>query len=136
MATRLFIQFHIALYRLTGGILGGNLIVARVLLLTTIGRKSGQPRTTPLRYLRHGDDYLIAASNWGKPQPPAWFLNLQAQPTVRIQVMSQHLTAQAEVASADQHDALYPQFIAAYQDFERYPITAGRTIPVVILHPR
>lgn len=133
--TRLFIQLHIALYRLTGGILGGNLVVARILLLTTIGRRSGQPRTTPLRFLPYGDSYLIAASNWGKPNPPAWFYNIGANPTVTIQVMGRRMTARAEVAPDALHDELYPRFVAADRSFERYPVTGGRTIPVVILRP-
>src|SRR5664279_749464 len=103
---RLFVQLHVALYRLTGGILGGNLLVARTLLLTTSGRKSGKARTTPLRYLRQGDDYLIVASNWGKPQPPAWFYNLQANPTVTIQVMGKRMSARAEIAAGAENDAI------------------------------
>jgi deazaflavin-dependent oxidoreductase (nitroreductase family) len=133
--TRLFIQLHIALYRLTGGALGGNLIVARILLLTTIGRRSGQPRTTPLRYLPYGEAYLIAASNWGKPNPPAWFYNIRANPVVTLQVMDRRMTARAEVAPDALHDELYARFMAADHSFERYPVTSGRTIPVVILRP-
>ena len=136
LLTRLFIQFHIALYRLTGGILGGSTPSAHVLLLTTTGRKSGQPRTTPLRYLPHGDAYLIVASNWGKPNPPAWYLNLQANPTVNIQVMRKRMTALAETAPTEQQDVLYHQFIAVERRFVDYPKNAGRAIPVVILHPQ
>ncbi|MEO8396100.1 MAG: nitroreductase/quinone reductase family protein [Chloroflexota bacterium] len=136
LLTRLFITLHITLYRLTGGILGGRLAESRTLLLTTTGRKSGQPRTTPLRYLAHGEAYLIVASNWGKANPPAWYLNLQANSTVTIQVMNQRMTALAETAPADQQDALYHQFIAVERRFVDYQKTAGRAIPVVILHPQ
>jgi deazaflavin-dependent oxidoreductase (nitroreductase family) len=132
----LFITLHIALYRLTGGIIGASSPSARVLLLTTTGRKSGQPRTTPLRYLPHGDAYLIIASNWGKPNPPAWYLNLQANPQVSIQVMRMHMTALAETAPADQQDSFYAQFIAVDRRFVEYRKSAGRAIPVVILHPQ
>ena len=133
--SRLFVQSHIAIYRLTGGALGANSGTSRTLLLTTTGRKSGQPRTTPLRYIPHGSDYLIAASNWGKSSPPAWFLNLQANPTLTIQVMNQHLTAQAQIAPDDQQDDFYQQFIAADARFIGYKQSAGRPIPIVILHP-
>ena len=134
---RLFVRSHLALYRLTGGILGGSAgSSTHVLLLTTTGRKSGQPRTIPIRYLPHDSGYMIAASNWGKPQPPAWFLNLQANPTVTIQVMNKRMTARAEIASAAERDALYPQFIAADHRFANYPVTSGRAIPIVFLHPQ
>src|SRR3954467_177560 len=109
----LFVRLNIFFYRLTGGVLGGKLGSSTVLLLTTTGRKTGQPRTTPLRYLRHGSDYMVVASNYGKEKPPAWFYNLQANPTVNIQVMGKHMTVRAEMASDDEHPALYQQFIEA-----------------------
>ncbi len=135
LPSRWFIQLHITLYRLTGGILGGNLLVARILLLTTTGRKSGKPRTTPLRYLQQNDTYLIVASNWGKPQPPAWFYNVQANPNVTLQVMGKRLSAQAEIASGAQNDALYAKFVEADSSFDQYRRGVQRTIPVIILHP-
>ncbi len=135
LLNRLFVQSHRAIYRLTGGVLGANLGDSRTLLLTTTGRKSGQPRTTPLRYIAHGEDYLIAASNWGKPSPPAWFLNLQAKPLVTIQVMNRRMTAQAQVAPDEQQGDFYQQFIAADARFKDYPQSAGRPIPIVTLHP-
>ncbi len=133
---RLFLWLNIHLYRLTNGIIGGHLGSASVLLLTTTGRKTGKPRTTPLRYLRHDNGYMIAASNWGKEKPPAWFFNLQANPTVTFQVMGKHMTARAELASDDQHDALYQQFIAADKRFIDYPKTAHRIIPIILLNPQ
>jgi deazaflavin-dependent oxidoreductase (nitroreductase family) len=138
MATliRVFLWLNINLYRLTNGIIGGHLGSASVLLLTTTGRKSGKPRTTPLRYLRHNDGYMIAASNWGKENPPAWFYNLQANPTVAFQIMGKHMTAHAEIASNEQHGSLYQQFIDADKRFIDYPKTARRTIPVILLNPQ
>ncbi|HVU10393.1 MAG TPA: nitroreductase/quinone reductase family protein [Phototrophicaceae bacterium] len=133
--TRLFIDFHVGMYRRTGGRFGGNLGGAHILLLTTTGRKSGQARTTPLRYLPHGDGYMVVGSNNGQPKPPNWFLNLQANPTVQLQVMDKQISARAEVASAQEHDALYQQFIDADKRFATYVQTSGRTIPVILLHP-
>lgn len=134
--TSMFIQLNVSLYRLTNGVLGGRLGSSRVLLLTTTGRKTGKQRTVPLRYLREGEAYLIAASNWGKEQPPAWWHNLQAQPVVTIQVMNQHLTVRAETASPEQYDRLYQKFIEADSRFARYRETAQRRIPVIVLHPQ
>jgi deazaflavin-dependent oxidoreductase (nitroreductase family) len=128
-----FVQLNIFFYKLTGGILGGHLGSSTVLLLTTTGRKTGQPRTTPLRFLRHGDDYMIAASNWGQEDPPAWYKNLQANAVAHIQVMNQHFTVYAEDAPADIHDSLYAQFVKADYRFADYPKTANRVIPIVLL---
>ena len=71
--TTMLSSFHACrIYRLTGGVIGGGMGGAHLLLLTTTGRKTGKARTTPLRYIRMGDDYLIVGSNWGKETPPAW----------------------------------------------------------------
>jgi deazaflavin-dependent oxidoreductase (nitroreductase family) len=134
--SKLFVWLNIFFYRLTGGVLGGQLGTSTVLLLTTTGRKTGKSRTVPLRYLRHADAYMIAASNWGQEKPPAWFFNLQANPIVNIQVMGKRMTARAEIAPDDQHAALYQQFMDADKRFIDYPKTARRTIAIVILHPQ
>jgi deazaflavin-dependent oxidoreductase (nitroreductase family) len=131
----LFVKANLFFYKLTGGILGGHLGSSTVLLLTTTGRKSGQPRTTPLRFLRHGDDYMIAASNWGQEDPPAWYKNLQANTRATIQVMNQHFTVRAEDAPPELHAELYARFIQADYRFADYPKTANRAIPIVLLYP-
>ena len=133
-----FTRLHVRSYRLTRGILGGNLVVARILLLTTMGRKSGLARTTPLRYLRHDDAYMVAASNWGKTSHPAWYYNLSANPDVEIQIMGRHMRASAEIISqGEERDRLYQRFVEADKRFEQYPKTAGgRSIPIVIFRPQ
>ena len=90
---RLGSRLNTRLYRATGGRLGGTWRVgaalrkpAPVCLLTTIGRKSGEPRTAPLIYLRDGQRFIVVASQGGSPRHPAWYLNLQANPAVTIQV--------------------------------------------------
>src|SRR5688572_28004916 len=99
-----FVQLNIFFYRLTGGVLGGRLGKSTVLLLTTTGRKTGKPRTTSLRFLRHGEANVVAASNWGQEELPDWFKNLQANPAASIQEMNQHIKVRAEVAPDDLHD--------------------------------
>ena len=91
-----FVHFNLFLYKLTNGKLGGRLRESTVLLLTTTGRKTGQPRTTPLRYLRHENVLMVAASNWGEEEHPAWYKNLQDNPIATIQNMDQHFTVRAE----------------------------------------
>ena len=137
MLSKLFVRLNIFLYRLTAGILGGNMGGATILLLTTVGRKTGQPRTTPLRYLPHDKGYMVVASNYGQTKPPAWFYNLQANPQVNFQVMNKHLTAHAEIASEAEQPALYQKFIEADPRFIEYVKTAKpRTIAIVILQPQ
>ncbi len=134
---RLFVRVHIALYRLTKGVIGENLNIAHILLLTTIGRKTGQERVTPLRFLRHGDAYLIAGSNNGQPSHPAWYYNIQANPHVTMQVKARVMPALAEIATGAENEALYQKFIDEDQRFAQYLArAAGRTIPVIVLRPQ
>lgn len=131
---RIFVRVHTALYRLSKGVIGERLNIAHILLLTTIGRKSGQERVTPLRFLRHGDAYLIAGSNNGEPTHPAWFFNIQANPRVTIQIKERIMPAIAEIATGAENEALYQKFIDEDQRFAQYRARAGgRTIPVVVL---
>ncbi|MEO8607765.1 MAG: nitroreductase/quinone reductase family protein [Chloroflexota bacterium] len=133
---KVFVQFNLFLYKLTNGKLGGRLRESTVLLLTTTGRKTGLPRTTPLRFLRHGDDYMIAASNWGEEDLPAWYKNLQANPIATVQDMDRHFTVRAEEAPAELYDALYERFIQADHRFAAYPHTIKRVVPIVFLRPQ
>jgi deazaflavin-dependent oxidoreductase (nitroreductase family) len=98
MGVPLFGQEHVDRYRETDGEEGHDWQGTTVLLLTTTGRNSGAKRTTPLIYQRHGDDYVVVASNGGG-DPPGWFLNLQDDPIVALQVKADHHTARARVAT-------------------------------------
>jgi F420H(2)-dependent quinone reductase len=132
----LFPKFNTFLYRLTNGKLGGRMRESTVLLLFTKGRKTGKERTTPLRYIKHGNDFVIAASNWGQEKPPAWYFNLKANPNVTIQDMDQTFKVTAEEASDALHAEIYPRFIQADPRFAEYPKTAKRQIPLILLHPQ
>jgi len=107
---------HAALYRL----LGGRVMGKNVLLLTTTGRKSGRKRTTPLFYVRDGDDYVIVASNGGDDQYPGWWHNLRASPSAEIQVRAQRHRRSAEEVQGDQVDAQWLKLTAVYRGYERY----------------
>jgi deazaflavin-dependent oxidoreductase (nitroreductase family) len=106
MGVPLFGQDHVDRYRETDGEEGHDWQGTTVLLLTTTGRNSGAKRTTPLIYQRHGDDYLVVASNGGG-DPPGWFLNLQDDPIVAVQVKADHHTARARVATAEEKPELW-----------------------------
>jgi len=92
---------HVALYRLTGGRIGGSVGKGRrVLLLTTTGRQSGKPRTIPLVYGEDDGRMLLVASNWGGPKHPPWYLNLVANPEVTVRADGQSFRARAREATA------------------------------------
>jgi deazaflavin-dependent oxidoreductase (nitroreductase family) len=124
-------------YRLSGGRVGGRFLRgAPVMLLTTVGRKSGRPRTAPLLYLRDGDDVVIVASMGGMSQHPLWFRNLEANPDVEVQIRGETRKMRARRASDEEKAALWPRLVAMYADYDQYQARTDRNIPVVILSPR
>ncbi|HEX7410331.1 MAG TPA: nitroreductase family deazaflavin-dependent oxidoreductase [Candidatus Binatia bacterium] len=130
-------QVNTWLYRLSGGRIAGRFPSgAPVLLLTTIGRKSGRPRTAPLLYLTDGDQYVIVASKGGMSHHPLWFKNLQANPRVEVEVGRQKLAMTARQASAEEKAALWPRLVAMYAGYADYQARTERDIPVIILTPR
>lgn len=134
IVARVVTTLHTQAYRRTGGKLGATARgVPPMLLLTTTGRRSGQPRTTPLAGIRDGDRYLLVASYGGDDRDPQWFKNLQANPEATIQVGGDTIPVRAEVASPDEKAALWPKVVAAYKGFDSYQRKTSREIPVVIL---
>jgi deazaflavin-dependent oxidoreductase (nitroreductase family) len=130
------------LYRATGGRLGGKWRVGAgfrkpvpICLVTTIGRKSGQPRTVPLCYLRRDEDIVLVASQGGLPTNPQWFYNLQANPAVQIEIGKQRRAYQARTATGDERAQLWPQLVDMYADYDSYQAWTDRQIPVVICEP-
>src|SRR5258708_40203078 len=97
---RAFMRMHIAVYRLSGGVLGSRLPTRSFLLLTTIGRKSGRERVTPIFYIPRDNDFILVASNWGEPSQPVWWLNLQVHPQARVRAGRKNLTVVARQANA------------------------------------
>ena len=132
---RLFLATHIRLYRLTGGRVGGKLGNNAILLLYTVGRKSGRQQITPLVYFRDGNDYIITASNGGADRHPAWYYNLKARPQTQIQVMDRHIHVTAEEATAAVRERLWQQLIAGHPQFAGYQTKTARLIPLLVLHP-
>ena len=131
-----------ALYKATGGRVGGTWRVgaglrkpAPVCLLTTIGRKSGQPRTAPLIYLRRGDSFVVVASQGGSAKNPAWYLNLRDNPQVTIQIGKEKHDLVARTATDAERAELWPDLVDTYADYDTYASWTERTIPVVICEP-
>jgi deazaflavin-dependent oxidoreductase (nitroreductase family) len=129
----LFGQEHVDRYRATDGEEGHDWRGTQTLLLTTKGRKSGEDRTTPLIYGRHGDDYLIVASKGGADKPPAWYLNLQANPEAEIQVKGDRLKVRARDAGSDEKPDVWQTMTSEWPAYDEYQTKTDRQIPVVVL---
>jgi deazaflavin-dependent oxidoreductase (nitroreductase family) len=131
---------HVALYRWSGGKLGGHVPgwpAARILLLEHAGARSGTQRTSPVIYLQDGDVVAVAGSKGGQPTHPGWYHNLIAHPETTIQIGSVVRRVRARVATDAERVRLWPTFVAAYAGYDFFQRNArGRTIPIVILEPR
>lgn len=130
-----FGKLHTRVYRATGGRVGGRLPGLPVLLLNTVGRKSGQVRTTPLPYYRRGDSYVVVGSNNGLPHDPHWWFNLSATPSAEIQVMGERIAVHSRLATGTERADLWPALVAFNPPFAKYQTRTEREIPVVILDP-
>ncbi|MFF3226579.1 nitroreductase family deazaflavin-dependent oxidoreductase [Nocardia suismassiliense] len=133
---RIFAGLNASLYRVSGGKLGGRLGKAPILLLTTVGRKSGQRRTSPLLYQQDGGRYLIAGSHRGTPTHPDWVLNLRANPEAEVQINSKTIPVTATELAPAERDAAWPGLDAMYPSFADYRSKTDRTIPIFALVPR
>jgi deazaflavin-dependent oxidoreductase (nitroreductase family) len=132
----LFWRVHPRLYRWSGGRIGGAIGGMPVLLLTTTGRKSGEPRTTALTYLPRGDDFVVIASVLGEPRHPAWWLNLAAKPDASVQVGGARHPVRAREAEGEEREALWRAVVAKMPDYDEYKARTSRRIPVVVLERR
>lgn len=130
-----FMKDHIRRYRASNGADGYDFNGVKVLLLDTVGARSGETRTAALLYARHGEAFAVVASRGGSPTPPAWFRNLQAQPEASIQVKDVRMPVRARVASPAEQQLLWPQLVAIFPNFEQYQVRAGRTLTIVLLEP-
>ena len=128
--TRGFVGLHTLWYRATGGLVGGWL-GGPILLLTTTGRRSGASRTLPLVYLKTDRGYALVASYGGSDRHPAWYLNLDAEPRVEVQVGPRRLVGRAETVGAERRAELWPKLVALYSGYESYQSRTEREIPVV-----
>ena len=128
-------NLHLGIFRVTKGRVLGRMVGMPVLLLNTIGRKSGEKRTTVLTYTTDGDDVLLVASNGGVKRHPAWYLNLEANPEVEIELGKSVETRRARTATPDEKEKLWPGIVENYKGYAGYQKRTDRDIPVVILEP-
>ena len=133
-AEHLFGAEHVRRYRETDGEVGhiwrrG----AKILLLTTKGRTTGEPRTTPLIYEAAGDDYVIVASKGGAAEDPGWYRNLGKEPQVELQVKGDVFPARARTATGDERERLWKLAAQQWPAYDEYQTKTDREIPVVVL---
>jgi deazaflavin-dependent oxidoreductase (nitroreductase family) len=128
-------RLHAATFRATHGRIGGAAGGLPILLLTTTGRKTGKQRTTPLLFIRDGDDIVVVASNGGMDWFPAWWLNLQSDPAAVIQIGGERRAVTATKADPQRRAQLWPKLTGPYPAYLKYEARTAREIPLVILHP-
>ncbi|MDQ6850425.1 MAG: nitroreductase family deazaflavin-dependent oxidoreductase [Actinomycetota bacterium] len=132
--TTLYGREHVERYLATDGAEGYDWNRdTTILLLFTTGRKSGKKRTNALIYRDYGDAYLVVASKGGAPEPPEWYLNLDDDPNVEVQIKGERFNAHARTATAEEKPAVWKQMTEVWPDYDKYQTKADREIPVVIL---
>ena len=135
MALKLGSGAHAGVYRATGGKLFGRMGKSPILLLNTVGRKSGRKRTSPLLYVMDGEDFVIIASKGGAPTHPAWYLNLRADPDATVEVGDREVRVRAEEVDSEEKVRLWQKMVEMYPAYDDYQRKTGREIPLLILHP-
>ncbi|MBV8930383.1 MAG: nitroreductase family deazaflavin-dependent oxidoreductase [Mycobacteriaceae bacterium] len=130
-----FALTHIWLYQRTNGRLGAKLLWFPAALLTTTGRKTGQPRVTATLYLRDGDRIILPASFVGRSGHPMWYRNLKANPKVHVQIRGEHFDVQARDATPEERDRYWPPLIRIYPPYRGYREATDRVIPLVVCEP-
>jgi F420H(2)-dependent quinone reductase len=135
LAMKYFARAHIRVYRRTNGRIGAKLLWFPAALITTTGRRSGRPRTTPTLYLDDGDRVILPASFGGRDSDPAWYLNLESNPEVHVQIRSRHLDLTARDATEDERKRYWPRLIRMYPPYRGYRQAADRVIPMVVCEP-
>jgi deazaflavin-dependent oxidoreductase (nitroreductase family) len=128
-------RIHCLVYRRTGGLVGRRTPVGPILLLTTLGRRTGERRTTPLLYVPDGPRFVVVGSNGGRDRPPAWLLNLSARSQVEVQVGRRMQRAEAHVLTREERAAIWPRLVEHYRGWDYYRGLTEREIEVVSLAP-
>jgi deazaflavin-dependent oxidoreductase (nitroreductase family) len=126
---------HAGVYRATGGKLFGRMGKSPILLLNTVGRKSGKKRTSPLLYVMDGEDFVIIASKGGASAHPAWYLNLMANPEATVELEDREVRVRAEEAHSEEKSRLWQKMVEMYPAYDAYQEKTEREIPLLVLRP-
>jgi F420H(2)-dependent quinone reductase len=135
LALKLGSGVHAGVYRATGGKLFGRMGKSPILLLNTVGRKTGRKRTSPLLYVMDGEDFVIIASMGGAPTHPAWYLNLKANPDATVEAGDREVRVRAEEADSQEKARLWQKMVEMYPTYDDYQRKTKREIPLLVLHP-
>jgi len=130
-----FMRLNAFLLRTTNGRIGSRLGKQTILLLETIGRKSGQPRLIPIAYFFHEGKYLIVETNWGKDNHADWYLNLKKHPRAILQVQGQRIPAEAQDAQGQEYDRLWKFATERHPPYLHHQQMTKRHIPIVVFQP-
>jgi deazaflavin-dependent oxidoreductase (nitroreductase family) len=130
-----WVAAHIRDYVATDGRRGHRWRGVPTLLITTVGRRSGLRRRTALIYGEDGVGYVVVASRGGHPRHPAWFLNLESEPDVEVQVGANRFAAMARVAAGEERERLWATMVEIWPAYEGYQAKTPRQIPIVLLTP-
>ncbi len=133
---RLVGKLNAPVYRLSGGRIGGKLGKAPILLLTTTGRKSGQPRTAPVLYLADGERFVVINTNAGNAKTPAWSLNLRANPDGEVEIRRKRVAVRARLAEGEERADLWRRHMQQYEGWDYYESQLDREVGVFVLEPR
>ncbi len=126
-------RLHTAVFRATGGRIGGAAAGITNLLLTTTGRRSGEPRTVPLAYIEDAGRWVVVASNGGADRPPAWWVNLRHRPAATVQIGRRTIPVVAREATDEERSRLWPRLKQVNPFYAQYEQITSRRIPVVLL---
>lgn len=132
----LFGAEHVRVYRESAGERGYDWRGTTILLLTTEGRASGEPRTTPLIHRTDGERWIIVASKGGAPSHPGWYENLQANPDATIEVRAETIPVRASTAQGQERERLWALMAEVWPAYDEYQSKTDREIPVVVLTRR
>ena len=137
--TKFFIKAFMALntfvIRFSRGRLGSRLLSQTILLLHTVGRRSGRHFVTPISYFSVDGYYFLVGSNWGRRHNAGWYYNLLAQPRTTIEVRGREIPVEALPAQGQEYDALWSLAVQHYPGYQHYKETTRRHIPIVVLRP-
>jgi deazaflavin-dependent oxidoreductase (nitroreductase family) len=130
-----FMSINAFLLRLSRGRIGSQLGTQTILLLHTIGRKSGQERVIPIAYFDYEGKYLIVASNWGKDKHAEWYLNLKRQPRAMLEVKGKRIEVQSREATGGEYDRLWKFVTEKHPPYLDYQKMTTRHIPIMVFEP-
>ena len=133
--TKWFMAINVWLIKLSHGRIGNKLGTQTILILHTVGRKSGQERAVPIAYFEHAGSYLIVASNWGKDKNADWYFNLKKDPRARLEVGGRFVSVTAREAQGDEYAALWSFVTQRHPPYLDYQKNTTRPIPIMVFEP-